>query len=90
MHSKSQPALGHFALLLRSMPLEVVREAPGEDIVFWRDADFGTDAPVIAAAVRAEVDCLCTGDRRLLQELPQYSLQFAVVSPSRLLELLET
>jgi len=70
------------------MPLEVVREAPDDEITFWRDAGFGTDAPVIAAAVRAEVDCLCTGDRKLLRELLSYDLRFDVVTPNALLSLL--
>src|SRR3972149_5898991 len=53
--------------LLTSTMLEVVPEASDEEIARWRDAGLGTDAPIVAAAIAAEVDCLCTGDRRILE-----------------------
>jgi hypothetical protein len=70
------------------MALEVVREAADREIKAWRDAGFGTDAPVIAAAIDAEVDCLCTGDRKLQRELATYNLAIVVLSPSALLDVL--
>ncbi len=54
--------------LLTSTALDVAPEAPDSEIIRWRDAGLGTDAPLVAAAVLAEVDYLCSGDRRLLDQ----------------------
>jgi predicted nucleic acid-binding protein len=80
---------GRLALLLRMIVLEVVPEAGSPDVAFWRDMGFDTDSPVVAAAIAAEVEYLCSGDSRLLRELPTYKLALEIVSPRRLLTLLE-
>jgi len=69
---------------------EVAPEAPDEEIARWRDAGLGTDAPTVAAAVLAEADYFCTGDRRLLDKasLMQHA-GLRVVAPGELLEALE-
>lgn len=54
--------------LLTATTLEVAPEASDEEIARWRDAGLGTDAPIVAAAVLAEADYFCTGDRRLLSK----------------------
>jgi predicted nucleic acid-binding protein len=77
------------ALLLQSVPLEIAREGSSRDIALWRDVTFGTDAPVIAAALLAEVDYLCTGDNGI--HAKSNLLQAAglkVIRPVELLSLL--
>ncbi|HEX5368214.1 MAG TPA: PIN domain-containing protein [Dehalococcoidia bacterium] len=84
--ARKAPQLGPAArAYLELLSPEVVSEASDEAISFWRDLEFGTDAPVIAAAVAAEVDALCTGDRRLLRRLPEVKPSLEVISPSDLL-----
>jgi hypothetical protein len=88
LQEKALAGFMHLPLLLRSMSLEVVREAPDSDIRFWRDAGFGTDSPIIAAALEAEVDVLCTGDRKLLSDLPALCPTLRVLGPTALLDAL--
>lgn len=74
---------------LTATTLEVAPEAPDEEIARWRDAGLGTDAPIVAAAVLAEVDYFCTGDRRLLGKVSLMERAgFRVVTPGELLEAL--
>jgi predicted nucleic acid-binding protein len=73
--------------LLTAATLEVVPEARDEEITRWRDAGLGTDAPIVAAAVLAEVDYFCTGDRRLLEKASlMQQAGLCVVAPGDLLE----
>lgn len=85
LHNKAPKALLFLPALLRAIPLEVVAEARDTDIAGWRDAGFGTDAPVIAAAIAAQADVFCTGDRKLLRELAGYTPPFPVIPPGVLL-----
>jgi len=72
--------------VLTAATLEVVPEAPDDDIARWRDAGLGTDAPIVAAAVLSEVDYFCTGDRRLLDKAPlMEQAGLRVVTPGELL-----
>jgi putative PIN family toxin of toxin-antitoxin system len=74
---------------LTATTLEVAPEAPDEEIARWRDAGLGTDAPIVAAAVLAEVDYFCTGDRRLLSKASLIERAgLRVVTPGELLEAL--
>ena len=74
---------------LTSTTLDVAPEAPDEEIARWRDAGLGTDAPIVAAAVLAEVDYLCTGDQRLLNRASLLlGAGLRVVSPGDLVEAL--
>jgi hypothetical protein len=74
---------------LTATTLEVAPEAPDEEIARWRDAGLGTDAPIVAAAVLAEVDYFCTGDRRLLSKVSLIERAgLRVVTPGELLEAL--
>ena len=54
--------------LLTGTHLEVVPEPSARDTEPWSRAGLGSDAPVVAAAVLAEVDYFCTGDQRLLDK----------------------
>jgi hypothetical protein len=75
--------------LLIAATLEVVPEALDDEIARWRDAGLGTDAPIVAAAVLAEVDYFCTGDRRLLEKASlMQRAGLRVVTPGDLLEAL--
>lgn len=76
--------------VLTAATLEVVPEAPDDDIVRWRDAGLGTDAPIVAAAVLSEVDYFCTGDQRLLEKASLMERAgLRVVTPGELLDKLE-
>ena len=66
MKRKVPSRLADLERFLTSTPLEVVPEPPAHDTEPWLQVGLGTDAPIVAAAVLAEVDYLCTGDRRLL------------------------
>jgi len=68
LRTKSSRSLVKLERVLREVRFEMVPEPPDEQIARWRDAGLGTDAPIVAAAVLAEVDYFCTGDRRLLDK----------------------
>lgn len=73
---------------LTSARLEFVNP-PEEEIRRWL-GEFGSDASVVAGALAAQVDYLCTGDRRLLARGRSGGLgSLRVVSPAELLRLLE-
>ena len=75
---------------LNGASIEVVESPPASELEGWHDAGFGSDAPIIAAAVSAEVDYFCTGDRRLLGDAERGKLgRLRVVSPAELIVLLE-
>jgi len=62
---KAPHLLSRMGELVLGAYFEIVPDPPDQDIVRWRDAGFGTDAPIVAAAILASVDYFCTGDRRL-------------------------
>nr|ANA08070.1 hypothetical protein 5G4_041 [uncultured bacterium 5G4] len=55
----------------------------------WFERGFGPDAPIAAAAYRAEVDFLCTGDRLFRERWNNLQSTPKAVSPRELLEFLE-
>ena len=75
---------------LVSIRLEIVPESDAAVVVPLRDATFGTDAPIIAAAMAANVDYFCTGDRRLLERGRSGALAgLRVAAPSELVRVLD-
>jgi hypothetical protein len=83
---KAPGALGGLARIFQRVSFQVAPDAPAAEIARLA-ARFGTDAPIIAAAIAAEVDYFCTGDRRLRARIVEMgSLQ--AVSPAELVDLL--
>ena len=90
MRRKAPYLIRDLEQLLIAATLEVVPEALDDEIARWRDAGLGTDAAIVAAAVLAEVDYFCTGDRRLLEKAPiMERAGLRVVTPGELLAKLE-
>jgi predicted nucleic acid-binding protein len=76
--------LGRF---ITDTPLEVVPEPAAEHTEPWSQAGLGSDAAIVAAALLAEVDYLCTGDRRLLEKASLIEREgLRVVTPGALLQ----
>jgi predicted nucleic acid-binding protein len=89
MRRKAPALLVNLELLLRGTPLEVVPEPSPQDTAPWSQAGLGTDAAIVAAALLAEVDHFCTGDRRLLEKASlMQRAGLCVVAPGELLEAL--
>jgi len=89
LRSKSPSSLPKLEKVFGEVRFEIVSDPPNEEIRRWRDAGLGTDAPIVAAAVLAEVDYFCTGDRRLLGKVSLIERAgFRVVTPGELLEAL--
>jgi predicted nucleic acid-binding protein len=87
LRTKSPGSLVKLERVLREVKFEMVPHPPDEEITRWRDAGLGTDAPIVAAAVLAEVDYFCTGDRRLLEKASlMQQAGLCVVAPGELLE----
>jgi len=87
MRRKAPAMLAGLELFLRSTPLEIVPEPSPQDTAPWSQAGLGTDAPIVAAAVLAEVDYFCTGDRRLLEKASiMERAGLCVVAPGDLLQ----
>jgi len=77
--------------LLQSVPLEIAREGLSRDIAPWREANLGTDAPVVTAALLAEVDYLCTGDNGIHAKSDLLlAAGLKLIRPAELLALLQT
>ena len=86
---KKQGEAKQFADLLATLEVEVVSEGDKAHIEAWRTAGLKTDAAIVAAAVEAEVDFLCTGDGGIHEM--RHAVEAAgvkVISPRDLLELI--
>jgi predicted nucleic acid-binding protein len=82
----------HLLLAVSEVLLQAELEyvtADDADVQQYREAGFGADAPIVAAAVAAEVDYFCTGDKRLVERVRRAHLDLRAVSPAELLGLLE-
>jgi hypothetical protein len=89
LHRKAPESLRELHALLSSLTLEVAAVPSDAEIIRWRDAGFGTDAPIIAAAVLNEIDYLCTGDRGILDRAALcLEAGLKVIRPADLLALL--
>ena len=90
IHSKSPAATPRLRDLLLATPLEVVPEGEHAEIERWLRAGLGSDARIFAAALAADVDVFCSGDRRLATRLREAALKsLRVLTPRQLLEELE-
>jgi predicted nucleic acid-binding protein len=90
LRSKAPKAISRAEAALAAADLEVTGEAPDREMVRWYEAGLGSDAPVVAAAIAAEVDYFCTGDRRLQGRAKGGRLgKLRVVSPAELVRLLD-
>jgi hypothetical protein len=89
LRAKAPHLLPLLATFLESVrPLYV--EPSGEAVRDRHRAGCGTDAAIIAAALAAEADYFCTGDRRLLRRARRGRLgSLRVASPVELRDLLE-
>lgn len=61
---------------------------PEGEILRFEEAEFGSDAAIMAAVVAAQVDYFCTGDRRFRLRAAETG-QVRVVTPRELASLLE-
>ena len=87
---KAPRLIGHLNRFLISTSFEVVADPAEQEVERWYDAGLGSDAPVIAAALGAGVDYVCTGDRRLLARGRADALSgLRVVTPAELVRVLE-
>ena len=90
LRRKAPEALPALERVFRGVSFEMTVEPPREETQRWFDAGLGSDAPVIAAAINANVEYFCTGDRRVLARGRAGALGgLHVVSPTGLLRLLQ-
>ena len=89
LRKKAPASLPRLQRLFTEVRFEIVPDPPDEEIIGWRDVSLGSDAPIVAAALLAEVDYLCTGDQRLLHKASLAERAgLRVVTPAELLEAL--
>jgi len=80
------PAIGEF---LVAASVEFAGGPAPDEILRWYNAGFGSDAPIVAAALATDVEYLCTGDRGLLRRAGGGALvNVRAVSPAGLVRLL--
>ena len=84
---KAPHLLGLVRELVTDMEPELAQEPSDEEAERWLAAGLGTDARIVAAALDAQVDYFCTGDRRLLARTEVSGLR--IVSPAELVKILE-
>jgi len=80
------PVLQH---LLNATPPEIVADPAQEGVDQLAEAVNFDDAPILAAALAAEVDFLVTGDRAFLREARKAQTDLVVLSPREFLEQFE-
>jgi predicted nucleic acid-binding protein len=85
---KAPGLLGDMTDFLTSVKLEYVQPDEAAVVVRYQQG-FGTDAPIVAAAIGAQVDYFCSGDKRLLRRIRDLAPGLNAVSPADLLRLLE-
>jgi rRNA-processing protein FCF1 len=86
IRSKAPRAVARLDLLFSVIEFEVTLDPQSSDVDRWAARGFGTDAPIVAAAVAADVDFLCTGDKRLRDRLRAHKDQNLAVSPAELVD----
>jgi hypothetical protein len=87
LRRKAPQALGSLERIFQEVSFEIAPDPSASEIARLTDAGLGTDAPVVAAALVAQVDYFCTGDKRLRTRSKEI-VGLAVVSPADMLELL--
>ena len=87
LQGKLPRALPQLDLLFSLIHFEVAPEASEAVLAGLVYAGFGTDAPIIAAAIQAGVDYLCTGDRGF-RERAATTGGISVTTPREMLTLL--
>jgi predicted nucleic acid-binding protein len=80
------PVLQH---LLNATPPEIVADPAQEGVDQLAEAVNFDDAPILAAALAAEVDFLVTGDRTFLREARKAQTDLVALSPREFLDQFE-
>ena len=89
LRNKVALALPVWERIFREVSFEIAVEPPRRQMDHWLGKGFGSDAPIIAAALHARVDYFCTGDKRVLGRGRRGDLGgLEVISPAALLRLL--
>lgn len=88
LQRKAPGALPRLGRILIMAALEVAPEASEAEIDRLEEAGFGSDAPIVAAALAADVDYFCTGDQRLLARAAAIQ-ELHAVSPTALVGIME-
>ncbi len=83
-------ALPRLYLLLASNPPEILANPDEHDVARWTQVIHPADAPILAAAVAAQVDYLVTGNTRHFVDDPAVAGQsgLRIVTPAQLVNLL--
>ena len=82
---KAPGLAGEFSRFLANTRVEVLGDPSDDETQYWIDAELGSDAPLIAAALAAAVDYFCTGDKRLRARSAEIR-GLTIVSPAELLD----
>lgn len=88
--NKLPEALPALRRLLESAPPEICEDPTPEEVAGWAEAINPEDAPILAAAVAAQVDYLVTGDNHFFEK-PDIAERagLRIVAPAQFLERLE-
>ncbi len=91
LRGKAPSALSSLERLFSETAFEVAPDPAHEEVEVWSRAGLGSDAPIVAAALLAGVDCFCTGDRNLLGKLSLLQRSgLRAVTPGEFVELLDS
>lgn len=89
LRKKAPLVLPRLEWLFQQVEFEVTAEPPPSEVQRLTALGFESDAPILAAAVAAQVDFICTGDRRFRERLGSLAAAGIVaVTPAELLRLL--
>ena len=88
LQRKAPRSLSAIERFFEASQLEAVRTPPAGAVRLWTARGLTTDARLAAAATLAQVDYLCTGDRKLREVVTASSDGPPVVTPRQLLDLL--
>ena len=89
LRNKAPIGLPRLDNLFVEATIEMATEASSDELDQLRNQGFGSDAPIVAAALGSRIDYICTGDRRLLERVRRARLDLRAASPAELLSLLE-
>jgi putative PIN family toxin of toxin-antitoxin system len=91
IEEKIPQALPALYLLLSSTPPEIVADPGAEEVTRWAQIIHQEDAPILAAAIAAEVDYLVTGNTKHFIADPEVARKsgLTIVTPAQLVDVLE-
>jgi putative PIN family toxin of toxin-antitoxin system len=88
LRAKVPAVLPAFLEWVERTEIELIRDGSDAASKQWHELGLEHDASIVASAIDAEVDYICTGDRRLREVVSRRVESPKVITPRHLVELL--